>query len=96
MRLLQTRILLEIKKEEKKSKGGIWFPESTSEKKTKYGIVLEVAEDCEYCEAGDTVVFDEYAGTVITWEVDGVMKDCLIIKEDDVIAYVEKEEKSIV
>jgi chaperonin GroES len=91
MRLLQTRILLEIKKEDAKTKGGLFLPQSVAEKKTKFGTVLEVADDCEYCEVGDIVIFDEYAGTVLTWEVDGAMKDCLVIKEDDVIAYVEKE-----
>ena len=87
MRLLDTRILLEIRKEEAKTKGGLFLPQSVTDKKTTYGKVLEVAEDCEYVEPGDVVIFDEYAGTVITWEY----KDCLIIKEEDIMAYVETE-----
>ena len=82
---LGDRVLLKTAKEEEKTKGGLFIPE-TAQEKTQSGIVEEVGDDDEVIKVkkGDHVMYDKYAGTNI--KVDG--EEYLILKMDDIIALV--------
>ena len=82
---LGDRVLLKTAKEEEKTKGGLFIPE-TAQEKTQSGIVEEVGDDDEVIKVkkGDHVMYDKYAGTNI--KVDG--EEYLIVKMDDIIALV--------
>ncbi len=94
IRPLHDRILVRRLEEEEKTKGGIIIPDSAKEKpmegeviavgkgkKTEDGKVLkpEVKE-------GDRVLFSKYAGTEVN--IDDV--EHLIMREDDILAIIEK------
>jgi len=83
---LGNRVLLKTEKEEEKTKGGLFIPE-TAQEKTQSGVVIEIGDDKDAItvKKGDKVMYDKYAGT--TLKVDG--EDHLIIRIDDIIAVVE-------
>ncbi len=83
---LGDRVLLKTEKEEEKTKGGLFIPE-TAQEKTQSGIVEAVGDDEEVIKVkkGDHVMYDKYAGTSI--KIDD--EDYLIVKMDDIIAIVE-------
>lgn len=83
---LGDRVLLKIEKEEEKTKGGLYIPE-TAQEKTQEGVVVAVGDDKDVItvKEGQKVMYDKYAGTNI--KIDG--DDHLIVKMDDVIAVVE-------
>ncbi len=83
---LGDRVLLKTEKEEEKTKGGLFIPE-TAQEKTQSGIVEEIGDDDEVItvKKGDHVMYDKYAGTTI--KIDG--EDYLILKMDDIIAKVQ-------
>jgi len=81
------RILIKTVKEEEKTKGGIYIPDSAKEKK-KQGIVVEVGtvEEKEFpVKKGDVVLYTGYSSEEL--EVDG--EKYLIIESKDVIAKIE-------
>jgi len=83
---LGDRVLLMIEKEEEKTKGGLFIPE-TAQEKTQTGVIKAVGDDTEAItvKVGDKVMYDKYAGTNI--KVDGA--EHLIVKMQDLIAVVE-------
>ncbi len=86
---LADRVLIEVKEEETKTKGGILLPD-TAQKKSQKGVVIAVGEG-KYndngqripmdVKVGDEVLFAKYSGTEI--EEDG--KNYLLITERDVL-----------
>jgi chaperonin GroES len=94
IRPLNDRILIKRVEEEEKTKGGIIIPDSAKEKPAE-GIVVAVGNgklndkgDRVKLEVkkGDRVLFSKYGGTDV--KLDG--EDHLIMREDDILAVVEK------
>jgi len=93
IRPLFDRIVVERVESEAKSRGGLFLPESASEKPTE-GLVLAVGtgrlgEDGELkplqIKTGDRILFGRYSGTEI--KIDG--KDRLVLREDEVFGVIE-------
>ncbi len=91
---LGNRLVVEPLEAEEITAGGIVLPETAKEKPQK-GIVLSIGpgerddkgKRIEMdVQAGDTVLYAKYAGTEI--KVDG--KKLLILKENDILAIIEK------
>ncbi|MGM5488742.1 MAG: co-chaperone GroES [Nanobdellota archaeon] len=79
---LGNRVLLEREELEEKTKGGIYIPD-TAKEKTYRGKVVAVGDGKDIpVKAGDTVIFESYAGTEITVED----KKYLIMDIKDVLA----------
>ncbi|MFA4935121.1 MAG: co-chaperone GroES [Candidatus Methanoperedens sp.] len=84
---LGKRILIKPVKEEEKTKGGIFIPETAKEKK-KQGLVVETGtvEDKEFpVKKGDMILYTGYSSEEL--EVDG--EKYLILESKDVIAKIE-------
>jgi chaperonin GroES len=90
---LYDRILIERLKEETRSKGGLFLPETAKEKPSE-GIVLAVGQgriDDKgevrplVVKTGDRVMFGKYAGNEI--KVDG--EERLILKESEIFGIVD-------
>ncbi|VVB92456.1 10 kDa chaperonin [uncultured archaeon] len=84
---LGKRILIKPVKEEEKTRGGIFIPETAKEKK-KQGIVMEIGtvEDKEFpVKKGDVILYTGYSSEEL--EVDG--EKYLILESKDVIAKIE-------
>jgi len=94
LRPLQDRILVKRVEEETKTAGGLFIPETAKEKPQRGEVVAagngKKTEDGKVLpldvKVGDTVLFGKYAGTEI--KVDG--EDFLMMREDDILAVVEK------
>ena len=95
VRPLNDRILVKRLKEEEMTKGGIIIPDSAKEKPAEGEIIAvgkgkiddqgnRIKLDVK---VGDLVLFSKYGGTDV--KLDGV--DHLIMREDDVLAVVEKK-----
>lgn len=93
IRPLFDRIVVERVENESKSRGGLFLPESASEKPTE-GVVLAVGtgrlgDDGELkplqIKTGDRILFGRYSGTEI--KIDG--KDRLVLREDEVFGVIE-------
>lgn len=91
---LSDHILIEPIKEEEKTKGGIFLPETASKEKSEEGKVVAVGpgkrnEKGEMIpisvKVGDTVLFTKYGPNEI--KVDG--KEYLIASESDILAIIE-------
>lgn len=81
---LGDRILVKMEKEEEKTKGGLFIPE-TAQEKTQIATVIAIGDDEEISvKVNDRVMFDKYAGTQI--KIDG--DDHLILSASDVLAIV--------
>ncbi|MDA8158266.1 MAG: co-chaperone GroES [bacterium] len=91
---LQDRILVERLQEEEKTKGGLFIPDSAKEKPMQGKIVAagngRITEDGKKIpmdvKVGDIVLFAKYSGNDV--KIDD--KEYLIMKEDDILAIVEK------
>jgi chaperonin GroES len=82
------RILIKPVKEEERTKGGIYIPETAKEKK-KQGIVVEVGtiEEKEYpIKKGDIILYTGYSSE--EFEMNG--EKYLILESKDVIAKLEE------
>ena len=97
VRPLHDRIIVKRVEEELKSKGGIIIPDTAKEKPIE-GKVLAVGEGKVRkdgtklpmeVKVGDRILFTTYAGTEV--KVDG--EEHLIMKEEDVLAVLEKDKK---
>jgi chaperonin GroES len=93
VRPLFDRILVKRVEEPAKSAGGLFLPETATEKPSE-GIVVAVgqgrlSDDGEIralaVKAGDRVAFGKYAGTEI--KIDG--QDRLVLREDEVFGIIE-------
>ena len=94
VRPLNDRILVKRLEEEEMTKGGIIIPDSAKEKPAE-GEVIAVGKGKVNdkgdrlkldVKVGDLVLFSKYGGTDV--KLDGV--DHLIMREDDILAIVEK------
>ncbi len=91
---LQDRVLVERLQEEEKTKGGLFIPDSAKEKPMQGKVVAagngRVLEDGKKIpmdvKVGDIVLFAKYSGNDV--KIDD--KEYLIMKEDDILAVVEK------
>jgi len=95
VRPLNDRILVKRLEEEEMTKGGIIIPDSAKEKPAE-GEVIAVGKGKINdkgdrikldVKIGDRVLFSKYGGTDV--KIDGV--DHLIMREDDILAVVEKK-----
>ena len=95
VRTLNDRILVKRLEEEQMTKGGIIIPDSAKEKPAE-GEVIAVGKGKINdkgdrikmdVKVGDLVLFSKYGGTDV--KLDGV--DHLIMREDDILAIVEKK-----
>ena len=94
VRPLNDRIIVKRLEEEEKTKGGIIIPDSAKEKPVE-GKVIAVGDGRINKEGkkipmeikkGDRILFAKYGGTEI--KMDG--EEYLMMKEDDVLAVIEK------
>ena len=95
IRPLQDRVLVKrIEEDLEKTKGGIIIPDTAKEKPQQGKVVAvgkgKVNEDGKVTpldvKAGDTILFGKYAGSEV--KVDG--EDLLVMREDDIMAVIEK------
>jgi chaperonin GroES len=94
VRPLRDRIIVKQLGEEEKSKGGIIIPDSAKEKPMEGKVVAvgkgKVKKDGTKApmelKVGDRVLFARYGGTEV--KIDG--EEHLMMKEDDVLAVIEK------
>lgn len=91
---LQDRVLVERLQVEEKTKGGLFIPDSAKEKPMQGKVVAagngRILEDGKKIpmdvKVGDIVLFAKYSGNDV--KIDD--KEYLIMKEDDILAIVEK------
>ena len=94
VRPLYDRLLVKRIAEETKTAGGLFIPETAKEKPQEALVVAvgngKIQEDGKLrsleVKAGDKVLFSKYSGNEI--KIDG--EEHLILKEDDVLAVLEK------
>ena len=94
IRPLHDRVLIQREEEERKTAGGIVIPDSATEKPIQGKVIsvgpgktLESGEVRELnVRQGDKILFGKYAGTEVKF--DG--KDYIIMREDDIMAIIEK------
>lgn len=82
---LGKRIVVRPLKQEEKTEGGIYLPETASKEKPQQGKVAAVGSEFKGVKVGDTVVFAKYGGTEIQIEDE----DYLVLGEDDVLGVIE-------
>lgn len=90
---LGDRVILEVQKEEEQTVGGIVLA-SNAKEKPQTGKVLAVGTGrvldngekvVPSVKEGDTVVFDKYTGTEVSYEGEKY----LVVRENDIVAVVE-------
>jgi len=94
LRPLQDRILVKRVEEEAKTKGGIIIPDTAKEKPAEGKVVAvgngKLGEDGKRIaleiKKGDRILFGKYSGTEV--KIEG--EEHLIMREDDVLAVIEK------
>ena len=93
IRPLQDRVIVRRVKEEEKTRGGLYIPDTAKEKPVE-AIVLAVGsgkilEDGTVrkldVKEGDRVLFGKYTGNEV--KIDG--EDALILREDDILGVIE-------
>lgn len=80
---LNNRVLVQPKKTEEKTAGGIYIPD-TAQEKSHEGTVIAVPENKDKCpvSVGDVILYEQYGGTEIT--VKG--ETFIILKCEDILA----------
>ncbi|MEI6306675.1 MAG: co-chaperone GroES [Deltaproteobacteria bacterium] len=94
LRPLQDRIIVKRVEEETKTAGGLFIPETAKEKPQRGEIVAagkgKKTDDGKVLpldvKVGDKVLFGKYSGTEV--KIDG--EELLIMREDDLLAVIEK------
>ena len=95
IRPLHDRVVVKREPEERKSPGGIVIPDTANEKPT-FGKVIAVGKGkvldngqtrIPDIKVGDRVLFGKYSGTEV--KVDN--EDIVVMREDDVMAVVERQ-----
>ncbi|ROR01948.1 co-chaperone GroES [Desulfosoma caldarium] len=94
LRPLNDRVVIKRIEEEERTAGGIIIPDTAKEKPIQGEVVAvgngKLMEDGSRrpldVKAGDRVLFSKYAGTDV--KVEG--EDLLIMREDDILAIIEK------
>ncbi|MFW5782140.1 MAG: co-chaperone GroES [Candidatus Muiribacteriaceae bacterium] len=91
---LGNRVIVEVKKEEEKTKGGLVLPDTASKDKPQEGVVVAVGpgkmmDNGNTIEVqvkqGDKIIFSKYSGTDIKLDEE----EFLILTENDILAVVE-------
>jgi len=82
---LGKRIVVKPLKQEEKTEGGIYLPDTASKDKPQRGEVIAVGPDFKGVKKGDKVIFAKYGGTEIKIEEE----EYLILGVDDVLAIAE-------
>jgi chaperonin GroES len=93
IRPLQDRIVVRRVKEDEKTKGGLFIPDSAKEKPVEAMVLAvgngKILEDGTVrkldVKAGDRVLFGKYTGSEV--RIDG--EDALILREDDILGILE-------
>ncbi len=93
IRPLQDRVIVRRVKEEEKTKGGLYIPDTAKEKPVEATVVAvgngKVLEDGTVrkldVKAGDRVLFGKYSGTEV--KIEG--EEHLILREDDILGVIE-------
>lgn len=93
IRPLQDRVIVKRVKEEEKTKGGIYIPDSAKEKPIEGEVIAvgngKVQEDGQVrkldVKVGDRILFGKYSGTEV--KLDG--EEHLILREDDILGVLE-------
>ena len=97
IRPLQDRVLAERTEEEEKTAGGIIIPDSAKEKPQE-GVIVAVGKGKPRDDGGitaldvkpgDQILFAKYAGSDVT--LDG--QEYVILREEDILAIVDKKKK---
>lgn len=97
---LNRRIIVEPEKKEEITKGGIIIPETANQKAPTKGRVVSISEDCQIkgkIEVGDTVLFSKYSGTEViipAKDVEGKDRQYQVIKDEDILAVIKKQESA--
>lgn len=94
LRPLNDRVVIKRVEEEERTAGGIIIPDTAKEKPIQGEVIAvgsgKLLEDGTRrpldVKAGDRVLFSKYAGTDV--KVEG--EDLLIMREDDILAIIEK------
>ena len=94
IRPLHDRVIIKRLEEERTSPGGIVIPDSATEKPIKGKVIAvgkgKILENGNVraldIKAGDSVLFGKYSGTEV--KVDG--EELLVMKEEDIMAVIEK------
>ncbi len=94
IRPLHDRVLVKRLEETEKTAGGLYIPDSAKEKPIEAKVIAvgagKVLEDGTVRKldvaAGDRVLFGKYSGTEV--KIDG--EEHLILREDDLLAVIEK------
>ena len=94
IRPLQDRVLVKRLQEEEKTKGGIIIPDTAKEKPIEGKVVAvgngKILENGSVrkldVKAGDRILFGKYSGTEV--KIEG--EEHLILREDDILAVLEK------
>ncbi len=82
---LGERIVVRPLKQEEKTEGGIYLPDTASKDKPQQGEVIAVGPDFKGVKKGDKVIFAKYSGAEIKIEEE----EYLILGVDDVLAIAE-------
>ncbi len=86
VRPLGENVLVKPEKETKKTKTGIFLPDTASEERPQEGKVIAVGENKDIkVKKGQKVIFRQFSGTEV--KIDS--EDYLIIKNEDILAVVE-------
>ncbi len=86
IRPLNDRVLVKVLPPEEKTKGGLFLPQ-TAQEKTQEGLVEAIGDSDQIkVKVGDKIIYDKYAGTSL--KIDE--QDYLILKNNDILAIVEK------
>lgn len=83
---LKDRVVVSYTEEAEKTSGGIYVPD-TAKEKPQQGKVEAVGPEVKELKVGNIVLFDKYTGSKV--KVND--SEQLIIKEEDVLAIVEKK-----
>jgi chaperonin GroES len=83
---LGKNVLVKPEKQDKKTKTGLYLPETASEERPQEGKVIAVGDNKDIkVKKNQTVIFRQFSGTEV--KIDG--EDYLIIKNEDILAVVE-------
>jgi chaperonin GroES len=93
IRPLQDRVIVRRVKEEEKTKGGLYIPDSAKEKPVEATVIAvgsgKVLEDGSVrkldVKEGDRILFGKYSGSEV--KIDG--EEHLILREDDILGVIE-------
>lgn len=85
IRPLGKRIVVKPQKQEEKTQGGIYLPDTASKEKPQKGEVIAVGPDFKGVKKGDIVIFAKYSGAEV--KIEG--EEYIVLGKDDVLAVAE-------